>query len=85
MKMILSTLMASMLALAALGVTASADVVVRQAVHPRVYYYDEDRGVYVYRTPPYDTYYETRETNCLLFILCATTTHRHPYVVEPND
>jgi hypothetical protein len=84
MKTILSTLVASVVTLAALGVTASADVVVRQTVHPRVYYYDEDRGAYVYRTPPYDTYYETRETNCLLWpILCATTTHRHPYVVEP--
>ena len=81
MKMILSTLMASVIALAAIAATASADVVVRQTVHPRVYYYDEDRGVYVYRAP---SYYETRETNCLLWpILCATTTHRHPYVVEP--
>ena len=81
MKMILSTLMASMVALAALGVTASADVEVRQTGHPRVYYYDGDRGVYVYGTPTY----ETRETNCLLWpILCTTTTHRHPYVVEPN-
>lgn len=82
MKMILSTLMTSVIALAALAAAASADVVVRQTVHPRVYYYDEDRGVYVYRAPP--PYYETRETNCLLWpILCATTTHRHPYVVEP--
>jgi hypothetical protein len=77
MKTILSILFAAAVAVGAAGV-ASADVIVRE-------YRPSDGGpVYVYRAPPYRTYYETRETTCLVWpILCGTTTHRHPYVVEP--